>query len=128
MTFTNNIVYFTKKIADSFNLRGKQFVGIDQHYNRYYRFMVDGKEKRAVEYFSLSKYGEPRSVPALWNRWLSWRVDQPPTIEDVLLDEQRQKSVKLKAKELEEQDAKLRLQEQSNSNSSRKDIKPSSSS
>ncbi|KAF2074515.1 hypothetical protein CYY_004183 [Polysphondylium violaceum] len=123
MTVINNIVYFTKKIADGLNLRSRKFVGIDQHYNRYYKFHVDGKEKRAVEYFSLSKYGEPRQVPSLWNRWLSWRVDQPPTIEEVLLEEQRQKSIKLKAKELEEQDAKLRLQEQSNSNTDSKDLK-----
>ncbi|KAN0019756.1 hypothetical protein ACTFIV_008799 [Dictyostelium citrinum] len=91
-------------------IRNKTFIGEDLHLNRYYQFVDrEGNVRRDVDYFI--REPNPRSIPSIWNRWLAFRVDEPPTYEEVLKEDQRQRSIKEKAKVFEEEDLKLRVQE-----------------
>ncbi|XP_054587757.1 NADH dehydrogenase [ubiquinone] 1 alpha subcomplex assembly factor 2 isoform X2 [Nothobranchius furzeri] len=70
------------------------------------------RAKRMVEAAnpSVHEYTEG-SIPIEWDAWIRGRRKEPPTIEELLMNEAQFKQIKLKAKELEEKERALQDQE-----------------
>uniref|UniRef100_A0A1A8G7L5 NADH dehydrogenase (Ubiquinone) 1 alpha subcomplex, assembly factor 2 n=1 Tax=Nothobranchius korthausae TaxID=1143690 RepID=A0A1A8G7L5_9TELE len=51
------------------------------------------------------------SIPIEWDAWIRGRRKEPPTIEELLMNESQMKQIKLKVKQLEEKERALQDQE-----------------
>ncbi|GAA6106416.1 NADH dehydrogenase [ubiquinone] 1 alpha subcomplex assembly factor 2 isoform X1 [Tachysurus ichikawai] len=97
----------------------KEHVGTDNLGNKYFYIPEQktwtGRHVRArrfVEAFNPteSEYLEG-SIPSEWDAWIRGRRKDPPTIEELLNNEQYREQIKIKAQEAEEKDKELQAKE-----------------
>jgi NADH dehydrogenase [ubiquinone] 1 alpha subcomplex assembly factor 2 len=99
--------------------RKQFFVGYDLHGNTYWEFTTDGNMQRLrrklepyrqelfeADYFS--------TIPPQWLQWLRRTRDDVPTLDELVLEEVRQKRIKLLAQQADAkwQQEKLRLEQE----------------
>lgn len=94
--------------------RRKFFVGYDLHGNTYWEFSIDGnmqRLRRKLEPFQqlLFKVDYFETVPPQWLQWLRRAREHPPTVEELVADQQRQLKMRLLAQQADE---KWRLEKQ----------------
>jgi NADH dehydrogenase [ubiquinone] 1 alpha subcomplex assembly factor 2 len=99
--------------------RKQFFVGYDLHGNTYWEFTIDGNMQRLrrklepykKELFEADYFA---TVPPPWLQWLRRTRDNVPTLDELVLEEARQKKIKLLAHQadIKWQQEKLRLEQE----------------
>ena len=99
------ILRFIKNLLPNRLERGLK--GIDQFGNKYYEFKGDssvlsGKPRRSVKAASENPADyETNNIPVQWRSWLTFVRIDPPTIDEIQLDQAKMESRILKAQQLE---------------------------
>uniref|UniRef100_A0A1A7XBF7 NADH dehydrogenase (Ubiquinone) 1 alpha subcomplex, assembly factor 2 n=1 Tax=Iconisemion striatum TaxID=60296 RepID=A0A1A7XBF7_9TELE len=97
----------------------RDHVGTDHLGNKYYlipeqKTWTGGhvRAKRMVEAANPVEHEYMEgSIPIEWDAWIRGRRKEPPSIEELLMNESQMKQIKLKAKEVEEKDLALQAKE-----------------
>lgn len=98
------------RLLKSFVGPSKTCVGTDKLGNKFFLVEHGQGVKRIVEF----KNGElvPIStIPTLWRSWLCHKREHPPTIQELELEELKQKQFQERIRQMKEADEKLKLQE-----------------
>ncbi|ABN67144.1 predicted protein [Scheffersomyces stipitis CBS 6054] len=97
--------------------RKRFFIGYDLYGNTYWEFTIDGnmqRLRRKMEPYQqqLFKADYFSSVPPQWLQWLRRTRNHPPTLEELINDQVRQKKMKILAQQADSKWAneKLRLE------------------
>ncbi|KAK5614600.1 hypothetical protein CRENBAI_016025 [Crenichthys baileyi] len=97
----------------------RQHVGNDHLGNKYY-FIPEQKSwtgrhiraKRMVEAANPAEHEYMEgSIPMEWEAWIRGRRKEPPSIEELMVNESQREQIKLKAMEVEEKDLALQAKE-----------------
>ncbi|MEQ2223791.1 hypothetical protein ILYODFUR_000810 [Ilyodon furcidens] len=97
----------------------RQHVGTDHLGNKYY-FIPEQKSwtgthiraKRMVEAANPAEHEYMEgSIPMEWEAWIRGRRKEPPSIEELMVNESQREQIKLKAMEVEEKDLALQAKE-----------------
>uniref|UniRef100_A0A8C3U7S6 NADH dehydrogenase [ubiquinone] 1 alpha subcomplex assembly factor 2 n=2 Tax=Catharus ustulatus TaxID=91951 RepID=A0A8C3U7S6_CATUS len=97
----------------------KELVGTDQFGNKYYRVPKHESragqiipERRFVEAVNREAYQyQIGDFPAEWEAWIRKKREDPPTIEEILRNENYREEIKQKAKDVSEKDKLLQAKE-----------------
>ncbi|KAG9270938.1 NADH dehydrogenase [ubiquinone] 1 alpha subcomplex assembly factor 2 [Astyanax mexicanus] len=98
----------------------KQCVGSDQFGNKYY-YIPEHKSwtgqvvraRRLVEACNPAEFEYLEgNIPSEWDAWIRGRRKDPPTIEELVRNEEYREQIKLKAQEVEERDQVLQIREE----------------
>ena len=93
-------------------LWSRRLIGEDENHRFYTEFVEKGKpEKRYVEYKDRNITHSTDRMPIEWWSWLHNRRDIPPTPEELVASEQRQRHLAQKVAILEAEDEKQRLRQ-----------------
>lgn len=99
--------------------RKKFFIGYDLHGNTYWEFSPDGnlqRLRRKMEPFQeyIFKADYFSTVPPQWLQWLRRTRSTPPTLQELINEQQRQQNIKVLAKEADEkwQLEKMKLEQE----------------
>ncbi|XP_075267346.1 NADH dehydrogenase [ubiquinone] 1 alpha subcomplex assembly factor 2 [Opisthocomus hoazin] len=98
---------------------GKELVGTDQFGNKYYRVPRHQSragqnipERRFVEAINCQAYQyEMGDFPTEWEAWIRKKRNDPPTIEEILQNENYREEMKQKIKDASEKDKLLQAKE-----------------
>ncbi|XP_062854543.1 NADH dehydrogenase [ubiquinone] 1 alpha subcomplex assembly factor 2 [Trichomycterus rosablanca] len=109
---------FTSLLRRTFGVI-KEHVGTDHLGNKYFYIPEQktwtGRVVRARRFVEASNPSEfeylEGSIPSEWDAWIRGRRKNPPTIEELLQNEQYRQQIKIKAQEAEENDMKLQAKE-----------------
>ncbi|XP_015251488.1 PREDICTED: mimitin, mitochondrial [Cyprinodon variegatus] len=97
----------------------REHVGTDHLGNRYYLIPEQktwtGRHVRAKRIVEAANPAEHEymegSIPMEWEAWVRGRRKEPPSIEELMLNESQREKIKLKAIEVEEKDLALQAKE-----------------
>uniref|UniRef100_A0A8D0G7Z9 NADH:ubiquinone oxidoreductase complex assembly factor 2 n=1 Tax=Sphenodon punctatus TaxID=8508 RepID=A0A8D0G7Z9_SPHPU len=97
----------------------KELVGLDHYGNKYYLIPKHEtwagqtiRERRMVDAGNLKEYQyEAGIIPTEWEAWIRKKRKDPPTIEEILKNENYREEIKLKAKEAYEKDRLLQAKD-----------------
>lgn len=91
----------------------RKFMGKDNYGNSYYEEVVPGRPRTRRTMTAAGYRGGPTNmspagynsdkIPVQWRSWLSHTRLEPPTLEEIMADLQRQALVQQRAKQLDEQ-------------------------
>eukprot|EP01111_Echinosteliopsis_oligospora_P015358 TRINITY_DN6058_c0_g1_i1.p1 TRINITY_DN6058_c0_g1~~TRINITY_DN6058_c0_g1_i1.p1 ORF type:complete len:163 (-),score=66.22 TRINITY_DN6058_c0_g1_i1:21-509(-) len=94
-------------------IKHKTYVGVDIHNNKFFTFLSEeGQWRRMVEYNDGGRNRDPGNIEGVWNMWLTYRRDSPPSDDELQKTRDHRKLIQARAKQVDLADKKLRLQEQ----------------
>ncbi|KAI5964105.1 uncharacterized protein KGF55_002047 [Candida pseudojiufengensis] len=99
--------------------RRKFFVGYDLHGNTYWEFTIDGnlsRLRRKLEPYApqVFKVDYFKTIPPQWLQWLRRTRNEPPSLNELVGDQIRQRNLKILGKRADEKwkNEKLRLEQE----------------